>query len=93
MEHPTLRRDPKFQHDSTCCKFLGGLNEHDIYICIGAKPLGPTILARFGNEPPEYASSAHSVLKSVMAAPATRHSEDFAMVIRGFKLAEALGYF
>lgn len=48
----------KFKHDCDQCQFLGHELGHDLYVC-GAHMIpgfGPTILARFGNDGPEYAS-------------------------------------
>lgn len=56
-----------FEHDCTTCKFLGHLEEHDIYLC---PQMGlSTLLARFGNDPQEYASMPPFLLKSVANNP------------------------
>ena len=44
-----------FQHDCKNCKPLGHYNEHDLYFCAQGG-LVPTVLARYGNEGPEYLS-------------------------------------
>lgn len=49
---------PKFTHDCDKCQFLGTEHGHDLYICASRmiKGLGPSIIARFGNDGPQYAS-------------------------------------
>jgi len=45
---------PIFQHDCGKCRFIGHFHKHDIYLCKGS---GSThIVARYGNDGPEYAS-------------------------------------
>lgn len=50
---------PKFRHDCTACHFVGTLTRSyfgttDIYLCPAE---GGTLIARFGNARPDYASS------------------------------------
>jgi hypothetical protein len=54
---------PKFQHDCDKCEFLGHYFDHDVYVCL---PQGfescegataGSIIARHGDDGPEYASS------------------------------------
>ena len=47
---------PKFQHDCEKCRFLGHFHGHDIYICKATELSYSNILARYGNDGPEYAS-------------------------------------
>ncbi len=46
---------PRFQHDCDDCTFLGRFEDYDLYHC----DLGvcPTVIARFGDEGPQYTSS------------------------------------
>jgi len=46
---------PRFQHDCDKCIFLGHFNEHDVYFC--PKSNGGSLLARYGDDGPDYASS------------------------------------
>ncbi len=50
------RETPQFEHDSTCCTFLGRTvadgQPYDLYICVGGK----TVLARWSSEPSHYTS-------------------------------------
>ena len=52
---------PRFKHTGcTGCQFLGTLVSnagmpHDLYVCTQGGT-SPTVLLRFGNEPPEYLS-------------------------------------
>ncbi len=41
---------PKFKHDCKHCKFLGSHDGYDLYFC------DTTVVARFGNEDPQYTS-------------------------------------
>lgn len=43
---------PKFKHDCTSCVYLGHFEDHDLYYC----PNDPTVIARFGDEGPDYGS-------------------------------------
>lgn len=49
---------PKFTHDCDKCQFLGTEHGQDLYICAARMipGMGPSILARFGNNGPDYAS-------------------------------------
>jgi hypothetical protein len=59
---------PLFQHDCDKCEFLGHFFDHDVYIC---SPQGfetcvgktASVIARYGDNGPEYTSSLVSVLK------------------------------
>lgn len=46
---------PQFQHDCDCCTFHGVLDGHDIYAH------GESIIARFGDDGPEYTSGPRFV--------------------------------
>ena len=47
---------PRFTHDCARCVTLGEFNGHDLYFC-QQRSLGiPTVLARYGNQGPEYYS-------------------------------------
>ena len=43
---------PKYQHDCQECEFLGHYNNHDLYSCSN----GPTLIARYGDDGPDYKS-------------------------------------
>ena len=45
---------PQFTHDCERCTFLTTENEHDLYFC-GQRGY-PTVIARYGNDGPEYKS-------------------------------------
>lgn len=46
---------PRYEHNCDRCEFLGHLLGHDLYYCEQGSDL-PTIVARYGNEGPDYAS-------------------------------------
>ena len=54
MSHQTTD-ERLFQHDSTCCTFLGSYDGHDLYWCAQGGAF-PTVMARYGNEGSEYKS-------------------------------------
>ncbi|MHA2427575.1 MAG: hypothetical protein ACXADB_06095 [Candidatus Hermodarchaeia archaeon] len=64
--------EPKFEHNCTGCKFLGHYLGYDVYICSPNDPqskasgLGTSILARFGNDGPDYASSPLSIFQRMV---------------------------
>jgi hypothetical protein len=41
---------PLFEHDCTCCTYLGTENDHDLYHC-GQSGFGQTVIARYGYGP------------------------------------------
>jgi hypothetical protein len=47
---------PKFKHDCKTCNYLGHYFGHDIYVCGSMSAIGPSIIARYGNEDWQYAS-------------------------------------
>lgn len=53
---------PQFTHDCKTCRLVGQLKGYDLYVHEG--PNGVTLLARYGDEGPEYLSTdigyAHS---------------------------------
>jgi hypothetical protein len=53
---------PQFQHDCDSCDFLGCHGEFDLYCCPQAL-FGPSLIARYGNDGPEYCSMSKNVLK------------------------------
>lgn len=53
---------PKFQHDCTACAFLGHYHDHDVYL--HGWPLHQSVIARFGDDGPDYASAPLSVVES-----------------------------
>jgi len=53
---------PKYTHDCDACTFLGTFFDHDVYHC--GDTLSRSIVARYGNDGPEYASMPLMVLKS-----------------------------
>jgi len=50
-----MQEKPLYQHHCEVCVFLGHYRAHDLYFCPQYE-LRPTILARYGNDGPEYIS-------------------------------------
>lgn len=46
--------EQKFKHDCDACRFIGHFEGYDVYIC---GPKTPSIIARNGDDGPEYAST------------------------------------
>lgn len=62
---------PKYTHDCDKCQFLGIAHDHDLYVC-GARVIpgmGPSVIARFGNEGPEYLSVPWKILEEAPEFP------------------------
>ena len=59
---------PKFKHDCDKCQFLGTEHNHDLYICASRMipGLGPSVVARFGNEGPDYTSMPWGIIEQTM---------------------------
>lgn len=49
-----------YEHDCTDCVFLGRFAEHDLYWCSQGGFM-PTIIARYGDDGPEYASTGYGL--------------------------------
>jgi hypothetical protein len=48
---------PRFAHDCERCTFLGRFDEYDLYFCGSTVSVtGTTVIARWGNDGPEYSS-------------------------------------
>lgn len=45
----------QFEHDCNACVFLGHVDKHDLYFCPN-DILGPTVIARWSSEGPDYSS-------------------------------------
>lgn len=48
---------PVFTHDCESCRFLGHYDGNDLYYCHPKTQLLPTVVARFGDDGPEYTSA------------------------------------
>lgn len=46
---------PRYQHDCQNCRFMGSISKYDIWVC-DHPTIGPSIIARYGNDGPQYAS-------------------------------------
>jgi hypothetical protein len=52
--------EPQFTHDCDNCKFVGIINGMDVFTC------GNSILARYGNDGPDYASISIVMFKAMI---------------------------
>lgn len=63
----------RFTHDCSSCVHLGGDEQHDFYFCASpTNPILDTVIARFGNQPWEYASGLE-IGKHRLEAGDTQH--------------------
>jgi len=61
---------PKFQHDCSNCVFVGHFFGNDVYTCKGSEgPMGTSIVARDGNNGPEYTSMPVKLFRDMFADP------------------------
>ncbi len=62
----TTANAPVFTHDCDDCRYLGTLatpeGRTDLYICVGGEEVGPSVIARFGDEGPDYSSMPESMV-------------------------------
>lgn len=66
---------PKFQHDCPNCSFLGHFRGHDLYWCQEQRGLW-TVIARYGDDGPEYKSgSAFTEVDAELAEAKRRFKE------------------
>lgn len=54
--------EPRFTHDCKVCEFLGQVLDHDLYYCTSQGPRFPTLVARWGDDGPEYQSGRNVIL-------------------------------
>lgn len=64
---------PKFTHDCNACQFLGHFEGHDVYICPSDMP---SIIARYGNEGPEYSSTLVKLFQARLKENGIIHRHD-----------------
>jgi hypothetical protein len=73
---------PRYQHDCDGCQFQGqhtvGETEVDAYWC--PKCDGGSVILRYGDDGPEYASSPHFVLTDAYLNDSTRQSKEFMLM-------------
>jgi hypothetical protein len=86
---------PTYTHDCKDCRFVASvrLNQrYDVYRCPqGAGPLGDTLIARYGNDGPEYWSMDSGVLaRSILAE---RDRLDISPPMRAILIACTYGHF
>jgi hypothetical protein len=66
---------PKFSHDCDKCTYLGDYNEMDLYHC-DQGGVYATVIARFGNEGPDYSSGLPVAHLIPELAEARRRAEE-----------------
>lgn len=74
MTHPTEEKR-LFEHDHSCCTFLGTYHFHDLYYCQQGGHI-PTLLARYGNEGAEYKSGMEGARFDPELGEAKRRAEE-----------------
>ena len=64
---------PLYQHDCERCRFLGSYRAHDLYFC---KKERPEVLARYGNDGPDYISGFEFAPRDLILARAVSIVEE-----------------
>ena len=69
-----MNQKPKFQHDCSNCEYLGTFFDLDVYLCRSrsANVLGGSLIARHGDDGPDYASTPICVLLDQFENPEHR---------------------
>lgn len=65
---------PRYTHDCKACQFMGRWDEHDVWVC-PKEPMGPSVIARQSDDPPDYASGPIKVMTSVIFNSVTKKEE------------------
>ena len=60
---------PKFQHDCRGCTFLGRFNDKDLYFCTQGSTWHHTVIARFGDDGPDYSSGLPFAVEGEFGIP------------------------
>jgi len=55
----------KFIHDCDACVFLAHIDEHDLYVCPGDTLMGTSLIARYGDDGPDYKSTPAYIVKEI----------------------------
>lgn len=64
-----MKNRPQFQHDCDKCLFLGHYDGFDVYICIASNNGDGSIIARHGDDGPDYASTPIKLLERILSNP------------------------
>jgi hypothetical protein len=60
---PQVTEVKRFIHDCSACRFLGQFGKFDLYVCGKSGSLGQSVVARYGDEGPDYMSAPTEVVK------------------------------
>jgi hypothetical protein len=84
---------PRFVHDCNGCVHIGSDAEHDYYYCAKAESdMGGSIIARSGDEGPDYASCPVSIIRiRLESARSAGDTIPSGPTVRGLHLAEQRG--
>lgn len=83
---------PRFKHDCDSCDFLGQYNGYDLYFCARAdSSMGGSVIARYGNDGSNYASSGMSVASSYKLSSETLQ-QDGLEHIRALRVAMLIAF-
>jgi hypothetical protein len=62
---PLRTPTPQYTHDCDDCIFIGQHGKTDVYVCSGDSGREDSLIARSGNDDPEYSSFPISVARSI----------------------------
>lgn len=71
---------PEFTHDCDRCEFYGHFLGMDIYVCPG----GGSIIARYGNDGPEYNSMPLSMFRRMLTENGLIRGDDFSLLFQEY---------
>lgn len=54
-----MATSPRHKHDCERCVFLGSYENFDLYVCPASGERISTVVARYGDDGPDYVSGAH----------------------------------
>ena len=58
---------PQFKHDCENCLFIGIFHDFDVYICLGTE--AGSMIARYGDDGPQYASCNVKLIHHIINQP------------------------
>jgi len=81
---------PRFQHDCDNCIFIGHFHNHDVHICPHDSLVGSFVIARYGNDAPDYASAPTCVIKAILEDKESKEDEYVKAFLAGLEKVRPL---
>lgn len=80
----------KFVHDCDKCTFLTIVDGMDVYVCTGDTMMGTDIIARYGDDGPDY-KSVCAYIMAMLVADRTTFLDADPHLLAGFAMAKFQG--